>query len=66
MKIYTKYPIKIGEIIVPKSTEVKLADINNVRKVFSDINYKINSDFVAIEILDLECYIVLKKQLTFN
>ena len=66
MKILTKYPLKIGNILVPAQTEVKIADIKEVRKVFPKMEYNEKSESIAIQILDLPFHIVLKKQLQFT
>lgn len=66
MTIKLAHPFKIGQTLVPKDTEVKLADPRIVLKTWPGMTFVPDSDMVAIRILDLDCYLVLKKELEFS
>lgn len=63
--MFLKYPLKIGNKLYPKDTEVKYSADKDIKIIYP--YYKVNekSNFVAITIDNIPVFIVLKKQLRF-
>lgn len=66
MKVTAKYGFKIGDLMIPKGTIGFTASLEEVRKIFPNIDYKEGSEFVAAKFFDLGPCIVLKKQLVIG
>jgi hypothetical protein len=65
-KIYLKYPMRLGDTIYKSGTEVTLAKMKNIKVKFPNAWVNGQSDMVAIEIDDVKCCVVLKKQLSYE
>lgn len=65
-KVVAKYPIKIGQTLIPKGTVGEVANIEEVRVNFPKIEYKNESKQVAVKFLGLKPCIVHLSQLTFE
>lgn len=52
MKIKAKYPIKVGNVLIPRGeigTTVKIEDAENVRRAFPNLKEKGNSDLYLVQ-----------------
>ena len=65
-KVIARYPIKIGEVLVPRGTAGEVADITDIQKDFPNIKYKNESEQVAVKFLGLKACIVHTSQLLFQ
>ena len=65
-KVISKYPIKIGNVLVPMGTVGEVVDVAEMRKYFPKISYKSESGQVAVKFLELNPCIVHTSQLVFN
>lgn len=64
--VISKYPIKIGPVLVPKGTLGEVANIDEMRESFPNITYKNNSTQIAIKFLGLNPCIVHVNQIMFQ
>jgi hypothetical protein len=64
--VIAKYPIKIGNVLVPKGAVGEIVDIEEVRQNFPHISYKLNSKQISVSFLGLKPCIVHLSQLTFE
>lgn len=44
----TKYPIKVGQTLYNKGTEIKVATIKDMRKIFTEMEHKTGSKRVGV------------------
>ena len=65
-KVIAKYPIKIGNVLVPKGAVGEIVDIEEVRQNFPHISYELNSKQIAVSFLGLKACIVHTSQLLFQ
>lgn len=63
--VTSKYPIKIGNVLVPKGTKGTLATLEEVKKIFPNIKENQSSNQIAVKFLDLDWCIIHKSQLIF-
>lgn len=64
-KVITKYPIKIGNVLIPKDTVGEVANIEDVKKYFPKISYNPESNFIAVKFLELKPCIVHTSQVIY-
>lgn len=62
-QVRAKYPIKIGDALIPNGTVGELVSVATVRVRFPDIKPDENSPFVAVQFPGMEWCIIPKKQL---
>jgi hypothetical protein len=64
-KLIAKYPIKIGNILVPKGTEGIMASLEEMQKIFPNIKYSSKSNQIGAKFFDLDPCVVHKSQVLF-
>ncbi len=64
--VISKYPIKIGDVLVPAKTVGEIVGVDEMRKYFPNISYKSDSSAVAVKFLELKPCIVHISQVTFQ
>lgn len=63
--VKSKYPIKIGNVVIPKGVQGTISTLEEVKSVFPNIKENPNSNQIAVKFLDLDWCIVHKSQLIF-
>lgn len=62
----TKYPIKMGPVLVGKGAEVRLATVEEMREIWPNMKINDASDWMAVVYEGADCpCIVHKNQLIF-
>lgn len=65
-RVTANYPVKIGDVLIPKGEVGRLATLEEAQAKVPGIEVRTGSPFLSVVFRDLDPCLVLRKQVTIN